>query len=95
MANRGEIDVPVNSYGIYLGLLGKRTQQIILCQNSFCYADGVYDVDYTAIPLSWTFSIKIIQPAQVSASVAQCLLNSFLMGRARRVKRRTSNHENY
>lgn len=48
------IDVPVNSWGIYLGVLGEKNKHIILAQNTFRYADGLYDVDYTAVPLTWT-----------------------------------------
>jgi len=44
------IDVPVKSWGIYIGLLGQKNKHIILAQNNFQYADGLYDIDYTAIP---------------------------------------------
>ena len=47
----GSIDVPVQSWGIYLGVLGEKNKHIILAQNSFRYADGVYDIDYTAVPV--------------------------------------------
>ena len=92
------IDVPVSSWGIYLGLLGQKTKHIILVQNNFRYADGLYDLDYTAIPLVWGTKITVIMKNHISLNDAQTLLNSFLMGgRRSRVENRTkqqhvSNH---
>jgi len=88
----GTIDVPVVSYGIYLGCLGERHQHLILAQNSFRYSNGLYDVDYTAIPISWSLKITVVSEREVEATIAQALLTSFLQGRCRTLKRRTSNH---
>jgi hypothetical protein len=46
------IDVPVKSWGIFVGLIGDRTKHIVIAQNSFRYSDGLFDLDYTAIPLA-------------------------------------------
>ena len=89
----GDIDVPVFSYGIYLGCLGKQHEHIILAQNSFRYSNGLFDVDYTAIPLTWSTAIKIVKKAEVNVETAQTLLTSFLRGNSRTIKRRKSNHE--
>jgi len=88
----GAIDVPVKSYGIFLGVLGEKSKHIILCQNSFKYTNGIYDVDYTAIPLTWAMSVSVVHQGEVTAEEAQALLHSFLLGRARTLKRRVSNH---
>jgi hypothetical protein len=74
------IDVPVKSWGIYIGLLGQKNKHIIIAQNNFQYADGLYDIDYTAIPTSWTTKIQTIQKNHVLADEAKQLLNSFLKG---------------
>jgi len=74
------IDVPVKSWGIYIGLLGQKNKHIILAQNNFQYADGLYDIDYTAIPTAWTSNIQIIQENHVPTDEAEQLLNSFLKG---------------
>jgi hypothetical protein len=74
------IDVPVQSWGIFLGVLGEKAKHIILGQNNFRYADGLYDIDYTAIPLSWTVNIIVIAKNHVSIQEANALLNSFLLG---------------
>ena len=39
------IDVPVKSWGIYIGVLGEKNKHIILAQNNFRYADGLYDIE--------------------------------------------------
>jgi hypothetical protein len=92
------VDVSVASWGVYLGLLGQKTKHIILVQNNFHYADGLCDLDYTAIPLVWSSKITVIVKNHISLNDAQTLLNSFLMGgRRSRVQNRTkqehvSNH---
>jgi len=87
------VDIPVKSWGIYIGLLGVRTKHIILAQNSFRYTEEVYDVDYTSIPLSWAVDIALIIKGEASPEVADRLLKSFLAGRCRKIKKRTKNHE--
>ena len=73
------IDVPVKSWGVFIGLLGQRTKHVILAQNCFRYSDGLYDIDYTAVPVPWTTNITAIAKAHVSAGEAGDLLNSFLL----------------
>ena len=89
------IDVPVNSWGIYLGVLGEKNKHIILAQNTFRYADGLYDVDYTAVPLVWTSALINVNPNEFPPDEAKSLLTSFLAGRSRTLKRRVSNHERH
>ena len=83
------IDVPVSSWGIFIGVLGEKNKHLILAQNNFHYADGLYDIDYTAVPLSWTVSLRVIEKHHVNSEEAQGLVSSFLMGGRRRVPRRT------
>lgn len=93
----GSIDVPVQSWGIYLGVLGEKNKHIILAQNSFRYADGIYDIDYTAVPIAWTANITAIIKAYIPQEEATHLLNSFLIGGKQAQKRgkkqqRVNNH---
>ena len=74
------IDVPVKSWGIFLGVLGQKNKHVILAQNCFRYADGFYDIDYTAVPLAWTTNVTLIAKAYVPLKEAKQLLNSFLVG---------------
>jgi hypothetical protein len=73
------IDVPVKSWGVFIGLLGQKTKHVILAQNCFRYSDGLYDIDYTAVPVPWTTNATVISKAHVSAGDAQDLLKSFLL----------------
>jgi len=38
------IDVPVKSWGVFIGMLGQKRKHIILAQNCFRYSDGLYDI---------------------------------------------------
>ena len=93
------IDVPVKSWGIYVGLFGERTKHIVLAQNSFRYSDGLFDLDYTAVPASWTLDVVVVAKSHLSEQVAKSLVNSFLLGGHRAFKhqrtfqRRASTHE--
>ena len=89
----GAIDVPVDSWGIFLGVLGERNKHFILAQNSFQYSNGLFDVDYTAVPATWSTSIKVLSKGAVDPKIAKGLLDSFLAGRSRTLKRRIRNHE--
>jgi len=94
----GGIDVPVMSWGVFLGVLGEKNKHVILAQNSFRYADGVYDIDYTAVPLVWASNITAIIKNHVPLADAKQLLNSFLVNgkraSAKRLKQqKTVNHE--
>lgn len=95
LATSGVIDVPVKSWGVYIGVLGERNKHIILAQNNFKYTNGLYDIDYTAIPLNWALTVKVVNPSEVSVEEAKLLLNSFLAGRFRTLKRRVTNHERF
>ena len=88
----GTIDVPVYSYGIYLGCLGKKTKHVVLAQNTFRYSDDLYDIDYTAIPTGWGIKVTVLKAGEVNPDTARALLSSFLQGRNRTLKRRKTNH---
>jgi hypothetical protein len=93
------IDVPVKSWGIYVGMFGQRTKHIVLAQNSFCYSDGLFDLDYTAVPVSWTIDLILVAKNHVPEATAKSLVNSFLLGGHRTFKhqrtfqRRSSTHD--
>jgi hypothetical protein len=88
---RGRLDIPVYSWGIYLGILGQKRRHIVLAQNSFKLNNEFYDVDYTCVPVSFLDEVTVIHKAEISADVAELLLLSFTSGRRRIIKRRTLN----
>ncbi len=81
------IDVPVRSWGVYVGLFGNKTKHVVIAQNSFRYADGVFDLDYTAIPLSWATCLSVLVKEHIPREAAGKLVNSFLMGGHRTLSR--------
>jgi len=83
------IDVPVTSWGIFIGVLGAKNKHIILAQNNFRYADDIYDIDYTAIPLTKEIKITAITKNHVPTEEARQLLNSFFIGGKRTFARST------
>ena len=90
-----DVDVPVKSWGVFVGLLGQKNKHIILAQNDFLYSDGVYDIDYTAVPVTWTCSIQVIVKNHVNRETVKRLLSSFLMGGRKRLHKaqsRVANH---
>lgn len=93
----GPIDVPVKSWGIFLGVFGEKNKHIILAQNNFRLTnDGLHDIDFTAIPLTWTVNVFVISPNEVDDKEAQKLLQSFVAGtrrgeRKKKVQWRTHN----
>jgi hypothetical protein len=94
----GGIDVPVFSWGVFLGVLGEKNKHIILAQNSFRYADGIFDIDYTAVPKDWTANITVIARNHIMPEETKHLLNSFLIGGKNNTSRRSKqqkvrNHE--
>ena len=92
LAYGADVDIPVRSWGLYIAVLGRKSKHIVLAQNYFEYSNGFCEVDYTAIPLSWTMKIIVIAKQEVTSETATQLLKSFLAGRSRTLKRRTKNH---
>jgi hypothetical protein len=92
------IDVPVTSWGIFIGVLGQKNKHIILAQNNFRYADGLYDIDYTAVPTAWATNITVIIKNHIKPEDAKQLLHSFLIGGKQSTQRnkkqqKVTNHE--
>ncbi len=85
------IDVPVKSWGVFIGLLGQRTKHVILAQNCFRYSDGLYDIDYTAVPVPWTTNVTILAAAHVGAEESANLLNSFVVNEKKKAEKSRMN----
>lgn len=70
--------MPVRSWGVYLGLMGQKIKQIVLAQNSFRFNNALYDLDYTAIPISWATEIQCMQSSHIPKEIVEDLLRSFV-----------------
>jgi len=82
----GPIDIPVRSWGIFLGVFGERNRQIILAQNNFRFTETIYDSDYTAIPLAWTVNVVVIEKSHLPVDEAQRVLDSFISGKRQAIR---------
>ena len=93
------VDVPAKSWGIFIGLMGKRNQHIVLAQNNFQFSDGLYDIDYTAIPTGWAVTVNVIEKNHVAKDEAEILFTSFLRGGRRmstqHKQQKVRNHGSY
>jgi hypothetical protein len=87
----GGIDVPVKSWGVFIGVMGKRREHVVLAHNCFRYSDGLYDIDYTAVPMPWATGASIIEKAHVGEEEAKVLLNSFTINQKIGADKSTSN----
>jgi len=74
------IDVPVKSWGIFIGVLGEKAKHVVIAQNSFRYSDGLFDLDYTAIPVGWTTNVAVLAKEHIHRDLASKLVDSFLVG---------------
>jgi len=79
-ASGAAIDVPVQSWGVYVGLIGNRVKHIVIAQNSFRYSNGFFDLDYTAIPIGWALGVHVLVKGHISGEVANQIVNSFMVG---------------
>ncbi len=75
--NGGAVDVPMKSWGIFLGVIAGCVQHIILAKNSFSFTETIFDLDYTSIPVGWTVGVKVLVPANVNREIADCMIHSF------------------
>jgi len=100
-SSRSVIDVPVKSWGVFIGVFGSRAKHIVLAQNSFKYNDGLFDLDYTAIPVGWTLDLVVVAKSHLPAEVANNLVNSFVLGghrafsNKRIMQERVNNHDRH
>jgi hypothetical protein len=73
----GDIDVPVRSWGLFLGLIEGRIKHIVLAQNSFRFTESVFDLDFTAVPIGWAVEVKVLATKHVDREVAEDMMRSF------------------
>lgn len=74
------VDMPCSSWGVFIGILGEKSKHIIIAQNNFQYSDGQCDIDYTAIPLQWSVTAKIVVKQYIDQHTVKEMLKSFLRG---------------
>jgi len=86
-ATGAEIDLPVSSWGIYIGVFGKVAQHIVLVANRWLYSEGYGQIDCTIIPFGTVQDIKLLRSGVMSLDRVRVCQQAFIHGRARRMMR--------
>jgi hypothetical protein len=87
-ASGAEIDLPVTSYGVYIGAFGKIAKHIVLVASQWLFAQGYGQIDCTIIPVGTVENIRVLLPKLMNAENVQVCQQAFIHGRARRLMRR-------
>jgi len=83
-----EIDLPVTSYGVYIGTFGKIAKHIALVASQWLFAQGYGQIDCTIIPVGTVENIRVLQPKLMNTENIRVCQQAFIHGRARRLMRR-------
>ena len=77
------IDCPVKSYGVFLGVFGKKNQHIVVSSSVWIYtaAEDYGQVDSIVIPIGCVEDIKVLQSQVMNANNLSLCRSAFLQGR--------------
>ena len=84
------IDSPVKSFGVFLGLFGKRSKHIVLMASLWVFT-AVADygqVDTTIVPIGVVETIRVIQSSVMDAERLRLCQAAFMQGRCYHYRRR-------
>jgi len=83
-----QFDIPVTSWGVFLGVVGERTKHILLIRDHFQMHEdlGVYDIDFNVVPVGMIHGVEILRQGELEPHIAILLQQAFL--RARTTKRK-------
>jgi hypothetical protein len=87
-ASGAEIDLPVTSYGVYIGAFGKIAKHIVLVASQWLFAQSYGQIDCTIIPVGTVENIRVLLPKLMNAENVLVCQQAFIHGRARRLMRR-------
>ena len=85
-----QFDIPVKSWGVFLGIMGRKTKHVVLLRDHFEMSAplGVYDVDFNVIPVGMISYVVVLKKAELDREVAALLQIAFLRARIRKQKGR-------
>lgn len=77
------IDCPVKSFGVFLGLFGKKSQHIVVSSSLWVYTavEDYGQVDTIVIPIGCVEDIKVLQSQVLDANNVMLCRSAFLQGR--------------
>lgn len=85
-----QFDIPVTSWGVFLGIVGRKTKHVVLLRDYFEMSEalGVYDIDFNVVPLGMISNVALLKRAELDRDVAVLLKTAFLRARIRKQKGR-------
>jgi len=92
--SRVQFDIPVTSWGVFLGVVGEKTKHVLLIRDHFQMnaSMGVYDVDFSVVPIGMINAIEVLKPSELESGVAKLLQQAFLKARTNKRKGRIVLH---
>jgi hypothetical protein len=84
------IDSPVKSYGVFIGLFGRKSKHIVLVASLWVFT-AVADygqVDSTIIPLGCVEDVHVVQSSVLDVERVKLCMSAFLQGRCYHYHRR-------
>jgi len=89
-----QFDIPVTSWGVFLGLVGEKTKHVLLIRDHFQMnaSSGVYDIDFNVVPVGMINAIEVLKQGELEPKVAELLQQAFLKARTNKRKGRIILH---
>jgi len=89
-----QFDIPVTSWGVFLGVVGEKTRHVLLIRDHFQMnaASGVYDIDYSVVPIGMIQAVEVLKQSELEPHVAKLLQQAFLKARTSKRKGRIVLH---
>jgi len=89
-----QFDIPVTSWGVFLGLVGEKTKHVLLIRDHFQMnaTSGVYDIDFNVVPIGMINAIEVLKKGELEPNVAKLLQQAFLKARTNKRKGRIILH---
>jgi len=91
-----QFDIPVTSWGVFLGLVGEKTKHVLLIRDHFQMnaSSGIYDIDFNVVPIGMINAIEVLKQGELEPKVAALLQQAFLKARTNKRKGRIILHLN-
>jgi hypothetical protein len=85
-----QFDIPVTSWGVFLGIAGRKTKHVVLLRDYFEMNEtlGICDIDFNVIPVGMISSLTVLKKAELTREMAALLKTAFLRAHVRKQKGR-------
>jgi len=91
-----QFDIPVTSWGVFLGLVGEKTKHVLLIRDHFQMnaSSGIYDIDFNVVPIGMIQTVEVLKRSELEPGVAKLLQQAFRKARTNKRKGRIILHLN-